>query len=144
MRHRPSIAAAVGVVGLLIGALAAASQFLPLFLDGPIRGAGPGFFAVSGLLFVLNPFGLVVVGYWAGLRVDVTRQYGSLLLVLALVGGGATAVGYLVVAGLALAETGDTGAVEILFAVGYNAVVHAINIAVTCFAGAALAEFRGA
>ena len=142
MRHRNGIAAVVAVLGLLAGALSAGGQFLPLLLDGVGPRIGTLALLVSVGSFLLTPVGLLVVGYWAGARTDVAAEYGRLLLVFGLVGGGATALGYLAVTGIALAEVSNDG-FRTLLGMGYNAVVQAVSFAITGFAGAALAEFRG-
>lgn len=92
--------------------------------------------------FVLTFLVVAALGYWAGTRLDITREYGSLLGSLA-VGGG---VGYL--AGLVLVGVlvGDywPAPTDSLFGLGALlglAVATAIHFALVGLAGAALAEF---
>lgn len=52
-------------------------------------------------------------------------------------------LGYLAVVGLALGDLLSGGPLQVLFGEGYNAVVQAVDFAITGFAGAAFAQFRG-
>lgn len=143
MRSRQSLAVVVALLGLVTGTLSAAGEFMPFLVDRTASELGTLVLTVSLVSFLVTPVGLLVVGYWAGTRIDVASEYGSLLLVLAVVGGGVTAVGYLAVVGFALTSTSVGNASRAVFGVGYNAVVQAVNFAITGFAGAALAQFRG-
>ena len=141
MQHRTVLTVVVALLGLLTGALTGAGQLLPILVERTASSTGALAMGLSVVSFAVNPVVLLGVGYWAGTRVDVAAEYGGLLLVLGAVGGVATAVGYLAVVSLAVSGVGAAG--SLLFGVGYNAVVQAVNFAVTGFAGAALAQFRG-
>lgn len=93
--------------------------------------------------FLAKPVGLLLVGYWAGSRIPVATEYQSLLVMLAVVGGGATALGYLSIGAVAMNSVTVPEIAPMLYAVGYNTVVQALSFAITGFAGAAFAEFRG-
>lgn len=123
-------------------ALSASGQFLPVLFDVPLSRAGGLVFGVSVVSFLATPVGLLVVGYWAGTRTDVAAEHGGLLVPFAVVGG-ATVLGYLAVVGLTLGDLFSGGPLQILFGVGYDAVVQAVNFAITGFAGPGLAQFRG-
>lgn len=142
MRTRRSLAAAAAVLGLLSGAVSAAGQFLPVLVDR----ADPSFgFLAVGMTtasFLLSTVLLFAVAYWHGTAVDVAAEYGSIALVVALVGGGASLVGFLVVGLLAAGPGEFVRATGILLSGVYTVALRVVDFAITGIAGAAIGHFR--
>ncbi|MFC7046806.1 hypothetical protein ACFQH6_16615 [Halobacteriaceae archaeon GCM10025711] len=141
--NRP-LALAGALLGLLAGALAATGQFLPVVLDRHPSNLGFLVMGTNVVSLLVSPVALFGVGYWVGTDVDVTTEWASIALVVGLVGGAATLVGYLVVALLSVRPDAGREITMIVVTAGYTAIVRVFDFAITGLAGAAVAEFRGA
>lgn len=87
------------------------------------------------LLFVL-PF---VVGYAVGGRIDFEREYGSLVVAISLGGG----LGYFLGTAIIVPATSVTPGLTLTLALLLGgAIAVAIEVAIVCFAGGALAHLR--
>jgi len=136
------VTVAVAVLGLFAGGLAALGRFLPFVLDRPRDQIAVAVTVVDGLVFLLSPVAIAVVGYGAGSRVDVGEAYGRLVAIFAGVGGAASLVG-----GAALTlGLADTIARASVLDLGLTFVVAPISIGVSFalagLAAAAVAQFR--
>jgi|GEM_PF-3914928 len=87
MADSPPLAAPVAVLALVVGALAGVQQFAPVLLGTPLSAVGWSVFAAGLLGFLVSPVLVFALGYWAGIRVDVPREYGRVALVFGLGGG---------------------------------------------------------
>lgn len=141
MRDRLPLAVAVGLLGLLAGSLIRLKQLLPTLIQRNVLTVS--IFPTIGLVeFLVSPLALFAVGYWAGTRTDLEREYRKLGLLFGLVGGATTFLASLVVSLVGVADVVFHNPLEVVgFAVS-TGFVQVFNFAITGIAGAAVATFR--
>ena len=139
MRKRRPLTSASALLGLLIGALSAGGQTLPILLE---RTSAPGLYVavLSLLTFLLSPVAVFALGYWVGNHVDVAADYDRIAFLMGLTGGVASFAGYTAVM-VGIAPDVATR-VPVLLSGGFNAAVRVVDFGITGLAGAAVAHFR--
>lgn len=144
MRLDSPLALRAGVLGVTAGALTVVQQFVPVLVDAPVGDAAPALFALGAAGLVVSPVLVLAVGYRAGTRRNVAREYGAVAAAFAVGGGVGYLVGY-VAAVVALPEGGVAGqTLPLAGSAAYSAVVEAGWFAVAGVAGAAVGQFRTA
>ncbi|WP_254839230.1 hypothetical protein [Natronomonas marina] len=131
----------IAVLGVLAGALSTVGGFLPLLLEGPpgrIRSAAA---ALSVVLFLVAPVGVLLVGYWTGRRLDVGETWARVAGTFGVVGAVASfAAAFLVTTFAPVAPMRGPGGGG--SAVAVNSVLRGVRFALAGLAGAAVAQFR--
>ncbi|WP_435348456.1 hypothetical protein [Haloarchaeobius sp. HRN-SO-5] len=141
--HSRHLALSAALLGLLVGIVSSVAQLLPIVV-GTRPGEAPGLaLGLTFVAFLLSPVAVFGLGYWTGTDVDVSTEYRSIALTIGLVGGVAVFAGYALVVAFALDSPLGADGATVLGAAVQVGVLRIVDFAITGFAGAALAQFRG-
>lgn len=152
-----TVAALAAVIAALAVVVNLGSSLLPEYVVDGAAGWAPQFgtmgqtalvymYTAQAVGFGLGVLGVAALGYWAGRRLDVTREYRSLVGALAIGGFVGQLVGLLgafaVLGGISVPQS--IALSDVLFGVvplAWNAVATGVQFGLIGLAGAALAEF---